>query len=249
MARRKRKGGSTAEDSPPAPKIPPHFGEAPTLRTWNQALPSKGVVSVFGDRDRGKSSLAWSLATAAHEKDGKRVVGFGIPSEARRFFPDWVEHVAGNLDQLRQHRDCVAIVDEASLRAHARRTQSKENLESGRLVSISRQAHQTIFFIAQHARQLDVNIVGDSNLIVFKKPSILHIRFARPELRADIQFAWDILSHKGGKGTSLAMSYSEGAWGTLTNKPPRWWSEAFSLAETGELRERPTTRRRLNALG
>jgi len=89
-----------------------------------------------------------------------------------------------------------------------------------------------LFLITQHTRQLDVGLAMEPDVTVFKQPSLLHIRFARPELKPEVAEAWTrFQSARGDKRAwSFVVDFHEGKKGFLKNKLPTFWSQALSEA-------------------
>lgn len=209
-----------------------------TIKTWEDVLPTSGLITEFGARGEGKSALAWRLGETGHES-GRTVVAFSMPEAARKLLPPWVKHVT-TLTELAKLTACVVIVDEGAFKAHARRFQSDENVMWTRLIAIARHKDHLVIYITQHTRLLDVGIVTESDIVILKFPSELHERFARPELRPEISHARRCFTSKGFRGNDRrAWSYvwdtREGTKGFLFNKLPTFWSDklskAFSLVE------------------
>ena len=235
--------------TPPVSKAPKPFAN------WDAVIPRdrvggqeviRGVMAFLGDRRQGKSALAHWLADGLHERYGLPVLAWGIPKAAQQYFPDYYIHDSGDVEKMRKYRGHIVLADEMVVRANARRTMSDENVGYGKTVAISGQARQLLLFIFQHTRQVDFNIVGYANRIVFKLPTILHIRFARPELRPEVQKAREILlAKRNPRIWSYTVDYSSGRAGVLQNGLAPWWtensSESYSLAEAGEL-ETPSQR-------
>lgn len=196
--------------------------------SWKEVLHGCNVCVIFGQRGEGKSVLAWKLAEDAHMK-GYETIAYLAPKKSRQLLPQWVKHV----DELKSLAKCTktyVIVDEAALKAAARKHQSPENRLWGMLVAISRQNDHVLIFIAQHTRQVDINIVGDADIIIFKRPSLLHVRFSRPELRQDVLEARKAILTKGkhSQKWSVVMDLNEGRQGVLSNGLPSFWSDALS---------------------
>ena len=212
------------------------------ITSWT-VLPQSGVILVFGHRGGGKSALAWQLAEQAHKSE-KPVLCLGMSTRVRRRFPSWVRHLA-DYAALQRHRGAFVIVDEAAFQASARRHQSPENIAWTRLVAICRHSRHLLLFVAQSSRALDVGIVSEADWVCFKKPSILHIRFSRPEFRPDVEEAYRCLIAKRSKAWTFIKEYGDGAVGLLRNPVPSWWSEeaseAFALVPL-EAQEKPRTR-------
>ena len=197
------------------------------IRSWD-ALPQTGVVLVFGHRGTGKSALAWWLADRLKGK-GRGVACLGMPSKARRHFPRWVRHLP-TYSALQKHRGLLVVVDEAAFQASARRHQSPENVAWVRLVAVCRHSRHLLLFVIQSNRALDVALVSEADWVCFKRPSILHKRFSRPELREDVDEAYERLKGRKSKVWTFIKEYRDGAVGLLRNDLPQWWSEAASEA-------------------
>lgn len=198
------------------------------IRSWEQALPKSGVVVIVGHRGMGKSGLAWWLAEQTH-KAKRQVIAFGAPKVAKKLLPKWVEHVA-EIQKLARRRGALVIIDEAAFRVMARRHQAQENILWAKMVAISRHKEHLLLFVTQTTRQIDISLMGDADLVVFKKPSLLHIRFSRPEFRTDVEEAYQVLSAKGkgAKSWSMVKDFSNGKTGMLKNTLPSFWSDELS---------------------
>ena len=178
------------------------------FKTWRSALPIEGVVAVIGHRRTGKTRDVWAQAEKLH-KSGRRIVAFRFPRSQRDLLPDWVTHVE-TLKALSKEPPSVIVCDELARSAHARDHATAENREWPRMLAIVAQHHHLMYCIYQSSRQMDVAIAMDVDLIFFKEPSQLHIRFARPELRPEIAEAYELFSQykaNGGKGDQRGMIY------------------------------------------
>ena len=131
---------------------------------------------------------------AAHEA-GRPVVAYALPDAARKALPRWVRHV----DDLRELNDfkpgkgeqgeAFVILDEGARKANARRAMSNENLEQVQLTAIIRHKDMLAAYLYQHNRQGDVGLIADADMVLMNRPSELHMRFSRPELRPDLEEA------------------------------------------------------------
>jgi hypothetical protein len=200
------------------------------IRSWLQALPKEGVVGFYGHRRMGKTGTAWSLAEGEMEK-GRPVAAYLFPKKARHLLPKSVKH-ASTAKEMAKLKGYLIVADELAIHANTREFNSDPNKELYKLMAIAAQCHQLLFLICQHTRQLDVGLVMEPDLIVFKKPSLLHIRFARPELRVDVQAAWDAFEKARGdkRAWSYVVDFHDGRTGFLKNKLPSFWSQELSKA-------------------
>lgn len=214
------------------------------IRSWG-VLPKSGVLIFLGHRGKGKSALAWWLAERYHTA-GRSIVAYAFSAAARAALPKWVKYCK-TLAELGRVAPAVVVVDEAALKVNARRSQSADNVEWTRLVAIARHKGHLLMFIGQHARQIDVSLVTDADMVLMKEPSLLHLRFARPELRPELEQAWDMFQKAKGdkRKKTFVVSYHTGATGFLNNSLPTFWSEKLSKAFAAvELQAAHTTARR-----
>jgi hypothetical protein len=202
--------------------------EPPPITSWAQVKLKAGVISEFGARGEGKSVLGWFLADKQHKR-GRHVTAFMCSTAARRLLPKWVNH-KNNLEGLAKLRNHVIVVDEAAIKAAARQHATEENQIWGALIAVCRQKEHLLIFIAQHTRQVDINIVGDSDYVIFKKPMKIHIPFARREVRDLVEEAYNELEKKGSQSVKYSRVYNcrTGAKGMLKNGKPKFWSEELS---------------------
>lgn len=201
------------------------------IRSWS-ILPKEGIILVTGDIDEGKSATVWWLAEQ-HHKAGGRVAAYGIPKQARRALPRWVNtRVASVKDVARLRHPHLVVVDEAAINANARRAMSEDNVDWTKLAAIVRHKGHTLYHIAQHNRQPDPALVTAARVGIMKRPSILHLRFSRPELLPELKEAYDLFSRMRGNTRKKAflVSYRNGATGLLTTHMPSFWSDKLSRA-------------------
>jgi hypothetical protein len=198
------------------------------IRGW-AALPKSGLILITGFRGTGKTALAWRLAEQGHDK-GREIAAFDFTPAAKRALPSWVKHVA-TVRQVGGLRPSLLVVDEAALKVHARRHQSSENVAWTRLLAVARHKGHLVFLITQHQRQVDVGLVADAEMVIMKRPSQLHLRFARPELRQELEEAWEHFRKiRNPQRWSYVVDYLNGRKGWLTNGLPTFWSDELSRA-------------------
>lgn len=198
------------------------------FRNWKQALPKIGVVGVYGHKRKGKTGMSWWFAEIAHS-EGRPVAAYLFPKKGKKLLPDWVKH-ASNIKQVKKLRGHMIIADEMAIHANAREHQSDGNREIYKLMAIAAQCDQLLILICQHTRQLDVGLVMDPDIIIFKQPTVLHIRFARPELRPEVQEAYERFESARGDPRSWAfvVSYHNGRKGFIRTGLPEFWTEELS---------------------
>ncbi|MEE9325105.1 MAG: hypothetical protein V3U90_06110 [Dehalococcoidia bacterium] len=199
--------------------------------SWLRAIPRDGVIQYYGFRRKGKTRCAWGLAEWMHRKSDRPVVAYKFPKKLRHLLPSWVKF-ADSTEALERLRGYIIVADEMAREVIARDHQSETNKEWIKLLAIVGQYGHLLISISQHSRQIDVGLVMDPDLVIFKQPSLLHIRFARPELRPEIQEAFDRFA--GCKGDprrwAFIVDFHRGRKGFLRSYTPSFWSEELSTA-------------------
>jgi len=204
--------------------------------SWNK-IPSTGVVVITGHRGEGKSALGWWLAQEMQRKTKKQLSALGVPKEARGLLPkrgfgrggisyvDKVEEVA-NL------KPSVVVCDEAAFVANARRAMSETNVMWLQLIAVCRHKGHLLIFINQHNRQLDIQILADADLVIMKRPTILHLRTCRKEFEPELRQAFELFNTMRGstKKKAYVVDYHNGNASMLPANMPKWWNEKISKA-------------------
>lgn len=183
---------------------------------------------ILGHRNSGKSAQGWWLAEQAHERK-RPTAAYGLPNAAQRVIPRWVKPIQ-RLDELASLKPSLVLLDESALSFNARRSQSQDNLDLNKIIAVARHKGHGLVFISQHSRQIDVGIVTEADIVLFKQPSLLHVRFARPELRPEVEAAYTAFQHLRGERAAYcyAASYHTGAQGMLKSQLPSFWTDKLS---------------------
>ena len=204
----------------------------PEKTTLLRALPFPGVVIVMGTRGGGKSGLAYEIMSQLHSR--RRLQGAvllpGALPKGKYCLPAWIK-VVTSISEL--PKKAVCIVDEAAQVAHARRSQSGDAVKLDNLVSISKHRQQLIIFIAHHSRKLDINLIHDSDRLLWKQPTEAHALFERDELqlfaRKALAFFDSIRGDKARLKATYVMDLHHMRFSHFNNKLPDWWSESLSM--------------------
>lgn len=207
----------------------------PPKSTVLKAVPFPGTVVIMGRKRRGKSALAHFIAEKMHNTRHVPVI-LHLPTAPRdvrnsikKLLPDWVTITT---DRNQWPKNCVVIYDEASQSAHARRTQSESAVDLDNLMGISGQRRQLILFISHHSRKLDINVVTDSERILWKQPTYAHCLFERDELHDFTMKAFDFFANlktdKKQLRTALVMDFTTFTFQQFENGLPSYWTEDLS---------------------
>ena len=199
--------------------------------TW-KGLPLNGLIIIQGQRGQGKTSLAWKLAELKRtDKRGKRVAAFGMPEQAKKALPKWITHMH-TLEEVSKAKPSIVVIDEAAFVAHSRRALQESNLEWLKLIAICRHKDHLLIFVSQHSKQIDVQILADADLVIMKKPSLLHLRFSRPEFKPELEDAYNAFQNIKGdtRKHAYVVDYHNGHAKMLKCDLPKFWSEKISKA-------------------
>ena len=121
---------------------------------------------------------------------------------------------------------------------HARGSMTADGRTIGQAVNLSRQRGQTLIFVVQELRQLDVNVVSQADVVAIKELSEISREFERKELRkvtdrARAAFAATPVQDK--RGLTWIHSEPTAFQGLTRNEMPSFWKPALSrsFAEAG----------------
>jgi hypothetical protein len=194
-------------------------------RSWDELIFHPMAIAISGARGSGKSGLAYWLAeTMGNKRECKRAV-LGLSPEKEVLLPEGWEIID---DITHAPPNSVVLVDEVALQFHARRSQSAENLAMDRVLSISRQAAQDVIFATHSFRKMDVAIVSDLDIVACKKPSFLHKRFERSEIRQFTQTAAGYFEGLEGDHRLWTYVFTDDYEGPVTNPLPEFWTDDLS---------------------
>ena len=210
-----------AESDPPVRLFPVEREE------WLRAVPHPSVAAIVGGRGGGKTAAGYWILEVARDHAAPYVVG--LPEAARKFLPDSI----GAVDRLEDvPTNAVALIDEAYLAFNARNAMTRDGRDIGSMINLSRQKAQSLFFVVQEARQLDVNIVAQLDALVIKESTEISRQFERPELRVFTDRARAAFATVQGDRRQWSWVHSErsGFAGLLRNPLPSFWRPALSRA-------------------
>ena len=193
---------------------------------WKELVLHPSTVAILGRRGAGKSATAYRLLELLRDRAAPCVVG---PESLKRLLPEWIGVVA-TLEEAPSNS--VVVVDEAYLLFHARASSSAAGRTIGSAINLSRQRNQTLIFVVQEAKQLDVNIVSQLDTLVIKELSEMSVEFERREFKAfTTQARIAFLTVVGDKRRwSWIRSDRASFTGLMSNELPSFWRPALSRA-------------------
>ena len=198
---------------------------------WLNIVRHPAVVLTIGGRGAGKSALDYRLVELLRPHGAPYVVG--LPDQAHKYLPDWMG-TAARLEDVPE--GAIALLDESYLQHHARTSMSEAGRSIGNLINLSRQRRQTLLFVVQEARQLDVNVVSQVDVLAVKEVSELSQGFERPQIRRFTDKARAAFAAVDGDKRKWTWVYSETARfeGLIRNELPTFWTPRLSHAYAQE---------------
>lgn len=181
---------------------------------------------ILGRRRAGKSALGWALAEYLYCKTGKALFAYGIPQDKIRFIPQWFQ-IVDSLDDV--ENNAILILDEAGISLNARNSLKKENKDFGAMLAISGHKGLTTIVITQTTRQIDVNLLMLSPILVYKEPPALQ-GFGRKETKLyedEARKFFGSLEKNERKKHSLFFSEEFGMM-VVKNSLASFWSDELS---------------------
>ena len=199
------------------------------LEAWVSLIKHPCVILILGNRGSGKSALGYKFLEYLRYTADLYVVG--LPRKARRLLPEWVG-VVPTLADLPPH--AIALIDESYMLFHSRSSTSSRTRMLSNLINLSRQREQTLIFVSQESRQVDMNIASSANVIIFKNPGILQLEFERKQLskiaaEAHIRFA---VVGKDKNSWCFVYAPESNVATMMQNSLPSFWTPGLSNAYT-----------------
>jgi len=243
-------------ESPPLPPLPPLFNQpvrpaTPPARARNMrdvsakrlSIPTDYeiaaqvthpcVVLILGRRDSGKTATAFRIAEHKRSTLPPYVVG---PSSLRPLLLKGF----GLIESLEDApRNCLVIIDEAALVYGARDSMKETNKRLGEAINLSRQRSQTLMFLVQEARMIDVTIVSQVDVIIIKELGEISQEFERKELRRYTDAARFTFQPVTCDRRKWAWVFNDktGFKGLLPVELPTYWSKRLSTGFAAGVRD------------
>jgi len=234
---------SASETSPPLTQIEPVPSKLLNNNVyvdpdsiWLKRIIHPSVVLIIGKRGSGKSASAYRILELF--RFGSKPYVVGVPASKRHLLPNWIS-IVSTLEEVPE--GAIAIVDEAYIRYHARNSTAQESKEMSKLLNLSRQREQTLIFVSQEARQIDINIASSASVFVFKDPGLLQLKFDRPGLNQMAIKAREAFATINGDKRSWSYVYSQDTdfSGLIKNELPSFWTPGLSRIFAGEVNPVP----------
>jgi len=190
------------------------------------------IILIIGRRRYGKSALGYYILEKFHnEQPELKIFVVSLPKEKHSLLPDWITPVE-TVEELPDN--CVAIIDEGALRYHAYMWGQKETIVMDRMISISGQKGQTFVFITHTMRKFAITLLLDIDILLCKKPSLLHSKLERSEVRKlvdEVSREFNKLPKEEVKKNTFVIS--DDFKGFIRNKLPSFWTEDLSKSYAG----------------
>ena len=174
---------------------------------------------IVGDKDQGKSALAYSILEAHHESTARPCFVYRPPKP--QLLPGWITPI-NNLEQLPW--DAVCLIDEASSEFDQYSNRNLSNRSLAEKLQIARHKHQSVILVYQTSKRANRNLLYPIDIYLLKKPSL----FQLPEERALIRNAYRQIQGKILKNEYYWLDGDGLEKGTFTK--PAWYTGELSKA-------------------
>ena len=130
----------------------------------------------------------------------------------------------------------MVLLDESYLQLHSRASMNQAGRSIGNLINLSRQNRQTLLFVVPDARQLDVNVVSQIDVLAIKELSELSKGYERPQLRRLTDKARAAFATLQGGKRRWTWVHADAAnfEGLVKNELPSFWNSRLSHAYAHE---------------
>lgn len=224
------KAYATAFKNPALPE-PPTVRPLPDLQTverseWLELVGHPCVIIILGGRGGGKSALGYKMLEYL-KWTGVKLFVLGFPGDPGKLLPGDIG-VTNSLEEVPP--GSAILVDETYILYHARRTMAKSSVEMSQTINLSRQRNQTLVYVSQEGRQIDINIISQADILVFKEPSPFQLEYERSELKkfaAKAKGALGSITHDR-KRYSYVFAPHTGFEGLMQNTLPSFWTPRLS---------------------
>lgn len=190
---------------------------------WLKLISHPSIILILGKQGSGKTFLGFRLLEFLRWKAKIYVVG--VPKEKEHLLPEWI----GILDSLGEAPNkTIVLADEASIELNARSSMTAKSKALSELINLSRQKEQTLIFVSQQDRIIDLNIVSSSNVIIFKELSAL--KFERRQLTPIMSKAREFFSALTSNKKKWAYVYApnQDFLGPMEHSRATFWREGLS---------------------
>lgn len=193
--------------------------------------PHPAVTVFVGPRGSGKTHTAHGLLDQLRVHAAPYVVG---PASLRRLLPREIG-VVQRLEEVPPH--AAVLIDEAYLMFGARNSMTAAGRSVGQVVNLSRQRGWSLIFVTQDSRQLDVNVLSQTDVLAITGVSEIGREYERRELcpfteRARAAFA---TIQGDPRPWTWVFSQKTGFSGLVRHEPASYWRPALSNAFAGAM--------------
>ncbi|MGB7002735.1 MAG: hypothetical protein WBE22_12175, partial [Halobacteriota archaeon] len=138
------------------------------------------VIIIAGKRRSGKTAIGFYILEIAPVAN-KFVLG--MPEHIWGYLPEEIKPLPLTADVLEELPvDSIFLIDEASLSFYAKKHRSNLSAIIDAITLKSAQRGQTFIFVSHNLRKLQPNIILESDILLFKEPSLMQVEMERREI-------------------------------------------------------------------
>lgn len=206
-------------------------GDKMGLERKKNIIQHPSIILIIGRRRYGKSALGFNILEKFHNERKLPTYVVNLPKEKHHLLPDWI---IPESDVEKLPDNCIALIDESALSYYAHHWMKKETVVMDRMISISGQKNQTFIFITHTMRKFAITLLLDIDILLCKKPSLLHSKLERSEVRKLVdKVAKEFNKLPPDEVKKNTYVISDDFEGFIRNKLPSFWSEELSKSYAG----------------
>jgi len=207
--------------------------DAPQIESWRNIVRIGIAILITGHRQKGKTGLGHNILEICHEDLDLDCYIVNLPEEKEAYLPWWITNIPFSVDLP---ENAAIFIDEAALEFYAREHNRDPNKDISKVLGAAAQKGQVIIFATHHTRKLDVNVILDLDVWALKRPSKMHVRLERREVKDILKDVWeifDLLIDPNDKRATVIVDEIRDDYIIAYNDLPSHWCEELSLIFKG----------------
>lgn len=180
-----------------------------------------GLGVIMGQVGKGKTVLGLDILETAHDVYNKEVCMLSSNLD----LPEYITQVE---DIFAFKPDSVALIDEASLTAHARDSMTTFNKNLSKLLAIRRHQGLKLLFATQHSSWIDKNILRAAHFFFFKELPWDEVSSRNQDRGGGLDYMMMFIRMMMPTTVEQTLFTDGETWLSFSNNLPSFWSDEIS---------------------
>ena len=185
------------------------------------------VIIIAGKRRSGKTAIGFYILEIAPVAN-KFVLG--MPEHVWGYLPEEIKPLPLTAEILEELPvDSIFLIDEASLSFYAKKHRSNLSAIIDAITLKSAQRGQTFIFVSHNLRKLQPNIILESDILLFKEPSLMQVEMERREIKSRMKKVKEGFDEiPAPERVRFCYMFSDDFTGLTINPLPSFWRVELS---------------------